>query len=149
MPSSPSCSARAIDRLLSIMDRLRDPQGGCPWDLEQSFATIAPHTIEEAYEVVEAIESGDRASLKDELGDLLFQVVFYARLGKEEDCFDFESIAEAISEKMLRRHPHVSATPTSRTPLARLPPGKQPKPPSGPPRRTPEHWTAYPPPYPP
>jgi len=107
MPSSPSCSARAIDRLLSIMDRLRDPQGGCPWDLEQSFATIAPHTIEEAYEVVEAIESGDRASLKDELGDLLFQVVFYARLGKEEDCFDFESIAEAISEKMLRRHPHV------------------------------------------
>lgn len=97
----------AIDRLLSIMDRLRTPDGGCPWDLEQSFNTIAPHTIEEAYEVVEAIESGDRSALKDELGDLLFQVVFYARLGKEEGCFDFAAIAEAISEKMLRRHPHV------------------------------------------
>jgi MazG family protein len=102
-------SLPAIDRLLSIMDRLRDPKGGCPWDLEQSFKTIAPHTIEEAYEVVEAIESGDRAALKDELGDLLFQVVFYARLGKEEGCFDFAAIAEAISEKMLRRHPHVFA----------------------------------------
>jgi len=100
-------STTSIDRLLAIMDRLRAPQGGCPWDREQSFATIAPHTIEEAYEVVEAIESGDRAALRDELGDLLFQVVFYARLGKEEGCFDFESIAEAISEKMLRRHPHV------------------------------------------
>lgn len=104
MPSVPS---RPIDRLLSIMDRLRDPDGGCPWDLEQNFASIAPHTIEEAYEVAEAIESGDRASLKDELGDLLFQVVFYARLGREEGCFDFDTIAEAISEKMLRRHPHV------------------------------------------
>ena len=102
-------SHSAIDRLLSIMDRLRDPKGGCPWDLEQSFKTIAPHTIEEAYEVVEAIESGDRAALKDELGDLLFQVVFYARLGEEEGCFDFAAIAEAISEKMLRRHPHVFA----------------------------------------
>lgn len=99
--------SRSIDRLLSIMDRLRAPQGGCPWDLQQSFTTIAPHTIEEAYEVVEAIESGDRAALKDELGDLLFQVVFYARLGKEEGCFDFAAIADAIADKMLRRHPHV------------------------------------------
>lgn len=106
MPDTPA-PASALERLLTIMDRLRDPQGGCPWDLEQSFGTIARHTIEEAYEVVEAIEQGDRAALKDELGDLLFQVVFYARLGKEEGCFDFEAIAEAISDKMLRRHPHV------------------------------------------
>lgn len=106
-PAPVSASPSALARLLNIMDRLRDPDGGCPWDLQQSFATIAPHTIEEAYEVVEAIEFGDRAALKDELGDLLFQVVFYARLGKEEGCFDFEAIVDAISEKMLRRHPHV------------------------------------------
>ncbi len=99
--------SRPIDRLLAIMARLRDPEGGCPWDLEQNFATIAPHTIEEAYEVVEAIDSGDRRSLKDELGDLLFQVVFYAQMGAEEGCFDFESIVEGICDKMERRHPHV------------------------------------------
>ena len=89
------------------MARLRDPSGGCPWDLEQSFASIAPHTIEEAYEVVEAIESGDRPALRDELGDLLFQVVFYAQMASEEGCFDFEAIAAGICEKMERRHPHV------------------------------------------
>ena len=89
------------------MSRLRDPNGGCPWDLEQSFATIAPHTIEEAYEVVEAIETGDRAALKDELGDLLFQVVFYGQMAREEGCFDFEAITLGICEKMERRHPHV------------------------------------------
>ena len=98
---------RPIDRLLAIMARLRAPDGGCPWDLEQTFATIAPHTIEEAYEVAEAIETGDRASLKDELGDLLFQVVFYAQMAREEDLFDFDAIATAISDKMERRHPHV------------------------------------------
>jgi len=98
---------KSIDRLLTIMARLRAPEGGCPWDLEQSFKTIAPHTIEEAYEVVEAIESGDRAALKDELGDLLFQVVFYAQMGQEEGSFDFEAIAAAICAKMERRHPHV------------------------------------------
>ena len=100
MPSS-------IDRLLSIMTRLRDRDNGCPWDLEQSFATIAPHTLEEAFEVVEAIETGDLASLKDELGDLLFQIVFYAQMAKEQGAFDFEQIAETISDKMIRRHPHV------------------------------------------
>ena len=97
----------SIDRLLTIMARLRAPGDGCPWDLEQTFASIAPHTIEEAYEVVEAIEAGDRAALRDELGDLLFQVVFYAQMGGEEGCFDFESIAAAICDKMERRHPHV------------------------------------------
>jgi nucleoside triphosphate diphosphatase len=99
--------SRSIDRLLAIMARLRDPEGGCPWDREQSFATIAPHTIEEAYEVAEAIESGDLAGLKDELGDLLFQVVFYAQMAREEGRFDFEDIAAAICDKMERRHPHV------------------------------------------
>lgn len=103
-------SSRPIDRILAIMARLRDPQEGCPWDRQQSFATIAPHTIEEAYEVVEAIENGDRTALKDELGDLLFQVVFYAQLGREEGCFDFDAIADAIADKMERRHPHVFGT---------------------------------------
>lgn len=98
---------RPIDRLLAIMARLRDPDGGCPWDLEQTFATIAPHTIEEAYEVAEAIETGDRMALRDELGDLLFQVVFYAQMAREEGSFDFDAIAAAISDKMIRRHPHV------------------------------------------
>jgi len=106
MPDDRS-APRPIDRLLAIMARLRAPEGGCPWDLEQSFATIAPHTIEEAYEVAEAIEAGDRAALKDELGDLLFQVVFYAQMAKEEGSFDFDAVAEAIADKMERRHPHV------------------------------------------
>ena len=96
-----------MDRLLRIMATLRNPDGGCPWDLEQTYATIAPHTLEEAYEVVEAIEAGDKASLKDELGDLLFQVVFYAQMAKEEGSFDFDQVAEAICDKMERRHPHV------------------------------------------
>jgi len=97
----------SMDRLLRIMATLRNPDGGCPWDLEQSFATIAPHTLEEAYEVVEAIEANDKAALKDELGDLLFQVVFYAQMAKEEGSFDFDQVAEAICDKMERRHPHV------------------------------------------
>lgn len=96
-----------IDRLLQVMARLRDPQGGCPWDIEQTFATIVPHTIEEAYEVAEAIELGDMTQLKDELGDLLFQVVFYAQMAREAGRFDFNGIAEAIADKMMRRHPHV------------------------------------------
>jgi ATP diphosphatase len=100
----------SMDRLLRIMATLRNPDGGCPWDLEQSFATIAPHTLEEAYEVVEAIEANDKAALKDELGDLLFQVVFYAQMAKEEGSFDFDQIAEAICDKMERRHPHVFGT---------------------------------------
>lgn len=100
-------ATRPIDRLLAIMARLRAPDGGCPWDVEQTYATIAPHTIEEAYEVAEAIESGDRAALKDELGDLLFQVVFHAQMAREEGSFDFDAVAQAIADKMERRHPHV------------------------------------------
>lgn len=100
-------SRGSLDRLLGIMARLRDPDGGCPWDREQTFATIAPHTIEEAYEVVEAIETGDVAALKEELGDLLFQVVFYAQIAGERGLFDFDDIAAGISDKMVRRHPHV------------------------------------------
>jgi ATP diphosphatase len=99
--------SRNIDRLLDIMARLRDPNGGCPWDLEQTFRTIAPHTIEEAYEVADAIEQDDLPALKEELGDLLFQVVFYAQMAKEAGEFDFDAIAGAIADKMLRRHPHV------------------------------------------
>jgi ATP diphosphatase len=97
----------AIDKLLAIMARLRDPKHGCPWDREQDFATIAPYTIEEAYEVGDAIERGDMAALKDELGDLLFQVVFHARMAEEAGLFAFDDVAAAISEKMVRRHPHV------------------------------------------
>jgi ATP diphosphatase len=96
-----------IQRLLDIMARLRDPNGGCPWDLEQNFRTIAPYTIEEAYEVADAIEHGDRAALKDELGDLLLQVVFHAQMAREEGSFAFPDVVEAICDKLVRRHPHV------------------------------------------
>lgn len=96
-----------IDRLRKIMAKLRDPDGGCPWDREQTFATIASHTIEEAYEVVDAIETGDMDHLRDELGDLLLQVVFHAQMAKEAGLFDFDSIATAICDKMVKRHPHV------------------------------------------
>jgi MazG family protein len=96
-----------MQRLLAIMARLRDPDGGCPWDLEQTFATIAPHTIEEAYEVAEAIQNNDLEGLRDELGDLLFQVVFYAQMASESGDFTFEDVAEAICRKMISRHPHV------------------------------------------
>ncbi|MBX3447118.1 MAG: nucleoside triphosphate pyrophosphohydrolase [Parvibaculaceae bacterium] len=106
---------RAIDRLLAIMARLRDPQGGCPWDLEQDFASIAPYTIEEAYEVADAIERGDMDDLKDELGDLLLQVVFHARMAEEAGLFAFDDVADAISTKMIRRHPHVFGNEGERT----------------------------------
>ncbi|MFK8028989.1 MAG: nucleoside triphosphate pyrophosphohydrolase [Gammaproteobacteria bacterium] len=95
--------------LLDIMRTLRDPDSGCPWDVEQTFATIAPYTVEEAYEVVEAIEQNDMAGLKDELGDLLLQVVFHAQMAKEQSLFEFGDVVEAICEKMTRRHPHVFA----------------------------------------
>ena len=98
---------RDIDELLRIMAALRDPQGGCPWDLEQDFSTIAPYTIEEAYEVADAIDRGDMDDLKDELGDLLFQVVFHAQMAQEAGVFDFSDVSEAICDKMTRRHPHV------------------------------------------
>ncbi|MCB1851145.1 MAG: nucleoside triphosphate pyrophosphohydrolase [Gammaproteobacteria bacterium] len=98
-----------MQRLLDLMARLRDPEDGCPWDLAQSFKTILPHTIEEAYEVADAIERGEMSELCAELGDLLFQVVFYAQLAKEIDAFDFDDVARGITEKMIRRHPHVFA----------------------------------------
>lgn len=100
---------RPIDRLLRIMARLRDPQGGCPWDLRQDFASIAPYTIEEAYEVADAIDRGDLDALRDELGDLLLQVVFHAQMAAEQGAFGFDDVADAISAKMVRRHPHVFA----------------------------------------
>lgn len=98
-----------IQRLLEIMSKLRDPVSGCPWDKQQTFSSIVPFTIEEAYEVADAIESGDMADIKDELGDLLFQVVFYAQLGKEQGHFEFDDIAQTIGDKLVRRHPHVFA----------------------------------------
>jgi ATP diphosphatase len=101
--------SRDILRLLEIMAALRTPVTGCPWDLEQDFASIAPYTIEEAYEVVDAITRGDLDDLKDELGDLLLQVVFHARMAEEQQAFSFGDVVEAISRKMIRRHPHVFA----------------------------------------
>ncbi|WP_304176952.1 nucleoside triphosphate pyrophosphohydrolase [Phenylobacterium aquaticum] len=106
---------RPIDRLLAIMARLRDPQGGCPWDLEQSFATIAPYTVEEAYEVADAIERQNLGDLREELGDLLFQVVFHARMAEEQQAFAFDDVVEAICAKMIRRHPHVFGEALART----------------------------------
>jgi MazG family protein len=96
-----------INRLIEIMALLRDPEKGCPWDVEQTFASIAPHTIEEAYEVVEAIEQNDMPALVDELGDLLLQVVFHARMAEEDALFAFDDVVQAICDKLVRRHPHV------------------------------------------
>lgn len=98
---------KTFDDLLEIMTALRRPETGCPWDLEQTFETIIPHTIEEAYEVADAIETGNMSALKDELGDLLFQIVFYSQLARESGIFDFHDVADGICQKMLRRHPHV------------------------------------------
>jgi len=100
---------RALGALLALMARLRDPQRGCPWDREQTFSSIAPYTIEEAYEVADAIERGEREGLRDELGDLLFQVVFHARMAEERGWFDFAAVATTIHDKLVRRHPHVFA----------------------------------------
>ncbi|WP_166212842.1 nucleoside triphosphate pyrophosphohydrolase [Cognatiluteimonas telluris] len=104
----PDRNAR-IDDLLAIMARLRDPADGCPWDREQTFATIAPYTIEEAYEVADAIDRNDMPGLRDELGDLLLQVVFHARMAQEQGAFGFDDVVDAICDKMIRRHPHVFA----------------------------------------
>jgi nucleoside triphosphate diphosphatase len=106
---------RALTALLELMARLRDPERGCPWDREQSFSSIAPYTIEEAYEVADAIERGDPQHLREELGDLLFQVAFHARMAEERGWFDFAAVARSIHEKLVRRHPHVFAG-TSPTP---------------------------------
>jgi len=107
MKSENNDAARAIIALVEVMARLRAPDGGCPWDLEQTFRTIVPYTIEEAYEVADAIEQDDMAALKDELGDLLFQAVFHARMAEEAGHFDFADVAQGIADKMVRRHPHV------------------------------------------
>lgn len=96
-----------MEKLLDIMTKLRDPQSGCPWDLKQDFKSIVPHTLEEAYEVAETIEAENYSELKEELGDLLFQVVFYSQLGKEQNHFEFDDIVAAICEKLIRRHPHI------------------------------------------
>lgn len=105
--SRPSQAAKALMQLVAIMARLRTPGTGCPWDLEQTYATIAPYTIEEAYEVADAIARGDRADLRDELGDLLFQVIFHSRMAEEEGAFALADVIAAINAKMIRRHPHV------------------------------------------
>jgi ATP diphosphatase len=110
--------SRDIGRLLEIMAALRTPETGCPWDLAQNFSTIAPYTLEEAYEVADAIARDDLADLKDELGDLLLQVVFHARMAEEQRAFNFADVVHAITEKLIRRHPHVFADERSRTPRA-------------------------------
>ena len=106
-PSSTSASLSGVERLLNIMRQLRDPVSGCAWDIAQNFSTIAPYTIEEAYEVADAIARGDLPALREELGDLLLQVVFHARMAEELGAFDFDAIARAISDKMEARHPHI------------------------------------------
>lgn len=109
---------RPIDRLLAVMRRLRDPETGCPWDIEQTFATIAPYTIEEAYEVADAIEREDWSDLVGELGDLLLQVVYHARIAEESGLFAFDDVARAITGKLIARHPHVFAVQEARTAAA-------------------------------
>ncbi|MXP09493.1 nucleoside triphosphate pyrophosphohydrolase [Pseudoblastomonas halimionae] len=112
-------SSEQISRLLSIMARLRDPDSGCEWDLAQDFASIAPYTIEEAYEVSDAIERSDLHDLRGELGDLLLQVVFHARMAEEQGAFDFDDVARSISDKMEARHPHIFGDDTSGQPQER------------------------------
>ena len=97
----------SLEDLLHLMNRLRDPQYGCPWDIKQTYATIVPHTLEEAYEVADAIERGDFDHLQGELGDLLFQVVYYSQLAREEGRFEFDGVVDSITRKLIRRHPHV------------------------------------------
>jgi tetrapyrrole methylase family protein/MazG family protein/ATP diphosphatase len=109
---APPANLAPIERLLAIMARLRDREDGCPWDQAQTFETIAPYTVEEAYEVADAIERGDLGDLREELGDLLLQVVFHARMAEEMGAFDFHDVARAINAKMVRRHPHVFADET-------------------------------------
>jgi MazG family protein len=113
-PAMTSSARKSIDDLLAVMAALRTPGSGCPWDLEQDFKTIAPYTIEEAYEVADAIERGDMGHLKDELGDLLLQVVYHARMAEEDGAFAFPDVADAITAKMVRRHPHVFGTAAER-----------------------------------
>lgn len=117
-PRTPAADAtrhrKTLADLLAVMAALRTPGSGCPWDLEQTFATIAPYTIEEAYEVADAIARSDMADLEEELGDLLLQVVYHARMAEEQGSFDFGDVADAVTRKMIRRHPHVFGTPAER-----------------------------------
>ena len=106
-PLPSSDTVKAFDELREVMRKLRAPEGGCPWDVEQDFTTIAPYTIEEAYEVADAITRGDMGELREELGDLLFQVMFHSQMAEEDGHFDVEDVIRGISEKMIRRHPHV------------------------------------------
>lgn len=115
MDPSPLESTNPIDMLIEVMERLRNPNDGCPWDQEQTFATIAPYTIEEAYEVADAIERGNMNELKEELGDLFLQIVFHSQIAKEAGLFDVQEVARSIVEKMIRRHPHVFAKSTERS----------------------------------
>lgn len=117
-PTSPVKPSRDIVRLIEIMAALRTPGSGCPWDLEQNFGSIAPYTIEEAYEVADAIARSDLSDLRDELGDLLLQVVFHARMAEEQGAFDFGGVVDAITTKMIRRHPHVFADAEGHTAVA-------------------------------
>jgi nucleoside triphosphate diphosphatase len=107
MTGLPDAPAYTLADLLAVMQQLRDPERGCPWDLQQDFASIAPHTLEECYELVDAIERGDFPQVREELGDVLFQVVFYAQLGREQQRFTFEELVNGLVDKLLRRHPHV------------------------------------------
>jgi MazG family protein len=111
----------SVEALLRVMARLRDPEAGCRWDVEQNFASIAPYTIEEAYEVADAINRGDMASLKDELGDLLLQVVYHAEMASEQGHFGFADVVDAITEKMIRRYPHVFSDPTLKESFLKTP----------------------------
>ena len=140
-------TSAAFSKLLAIMAKLRDPNGGCPWDLDQSFRTIVPHTIEEAYEVADAIEQDDMEGLKGELGDLLFQAVFYAQMAREAGTFTMADVLEALNAKMIKRHPTSSATSRSPTPPSRPTPGSARRPRSAPRPRPPKgrsrvSWTA-------
>ena len=110
-----------IDSLIDLMSKLRDPVQGCPWDLKQSIASLLPHTLEEVYEVADAIESGSMVELEDELGDLLFQIVFYAQLAREGGSFDFDDIAAGVTKKLLRRHPHGARRRADHLPRAQPP----------------------------
>lgn len=116
--AAPCDSESDLERLLAIMSRLRDPVTGCPWDVRQTFQSIAPHTLEEAYEVVDALRSGDRSAIKDELGDLLLQVVFLAQIAREEKSFTFNDIVVTLADKLVRRHPHVFGSAQADTPEA-------------------------------
>ncbi len=109
-PASSDLPSEPLARLVAIMQRLRDPEAGCPWDREQTLRSLAPHLLEEAYEVVEAVELGSPEAVREELGDVLFQVVFYAQLGREEGLWDLDAIARAVGDKMIERHPHVFGT---------------------------------------